>query len=101
MDVITFLKGHHPEITEIINGLSPIEFSSHDFIEKFARMFEREYIEMLYDYRTTGNAFKTVHSAIAKYLSQNMASFNIVKNPKGPSEHVFGNIDVIQWWRRI
>lgn len=101
MEVISFLKNHNSEIIEIINNLDPDKFSSHDFIEKFARMFEQEYIEMLYEYRTTGNAFKTVHSTIAKYLSQNMASLNIAKTNKAGSEHVFGDIDVIQWWCRV
>lgn len=101
MPVIPFLKSHHPEIIEIINNLNPIQFSSHDFIEKFARRFEEEYIEMLSQYRHTGSAFQTVHSTIAKYLSQNMVILGIEKLPRAGSEHVFGDIDVIQWWHRI
>lgn len=100
MSIIPFLKAHHPEIIEIINDLNPVQFSSHDFIEKFARRFEEEYIEMLYHYRSSGSAFKTVHSTIAKYLSQNMTGFGIEKTKKDGSEHVFGEIDVIQWWHR-
>lgn len=97
---MTFLKSHHPQIITIISGLNS-DFSSHDFIEKFARMFETQYIEMLYKYKDTGNAFKTVHSTIAKYLSQNMNAFGIVKMSKKGSEHVFGEIDIIQWWSKI
>lgn len=101
MEVTTFLKDHHQELSDITKDFNQEEFSSHDFIEKFARLFETEYIEMLYNYKNTGNAFKTVHSAIAKYLSQNMNSMGIVKTKRDGSEHVFGDIDIIQWWRRI
>jgi len=100
MEVITFLKSHNQEIADIIRDFDKDEFSSHDFIEKFARKFEKKYIKMLYKYRKSGNAFKTVHSLIAKYLSKNMSRFNISKTIKSGSEHVFGDIDVIQWWIR-
>lgn len=101
MDVNEFLKAHHQEINEIIDNLNPVEFSSHDFIERFARRFEREYIEMLYHYRDSGNAFKTVHSLIARYLSLHPSHFPIAKTIKKDSEHVFGEMDIIQWWQRI
>lgn len=101
MEMTTFLKDHHKELKKIIDDLPQEEFSSHDFIEKFARLFEAEYIEMLYKYKNTGNAFKTVHSTIAKYLSQNMTSLDIVKTKRDESEHVFGDVDIIQWWSRI
>jgi hypothetical protein len=100
MDVTIFLKGHEVEIMEIISRLKS-EFNSHDFIEKFSKRFEEEYIDMLVDYKDTGNAFKTVHGQIARYLSVNKELFEIETTEKVPSEHVFGEIDYIQGWRKL
>lgn len=99
MDVNKFLKGHEVEIIEIISKLKN-EFNSHDFIEKFSKKFEEEYIDMLVDYKNTGNAFKTVHGQIARYLSVNKKVFKIETSEKVPSEHVFGEIDYIQGWKK-
>lgn len=76
------------------------EFSSHDFIEKFTEKFEQDYIEMLVNYQKSGQAFQTVHSLIAKFLSLKMSVLGIEKTQKKESENVRGNLDVIQWWIR-
>lgn len=102
IDINDFLKQHQYEIANIISNLKKdVEFSSHDFIEKFAQQYEADYINMLVNYQKKGNAFQTVHSMIAKYLSQNMSVLLIVKSKRKGSENVFGSIDYIQWWRRI
>ena len=72
----------------------------HDFIEKFSKKYESEYIDMLGFYKGK-EAFKTVHAQIAKQLSTDMKTYGITKSTKGPSEHVFGDIDMIQWWEKI
>lgn len=95
INIHDFLQGHQTDLQIIITGLLE-EFSSHDFIEKFAQQFEDDYIEMLVNYQKTGTAFQTVHSMIAKHLSQNMPALNIEKIPRKGSENVFGSIDVIQ-----
>lgn len=77
------------------------EFSSHDFIEKFIEKFEKDYIEMLINYQKSGQAFKTVHSLIAKYISLNKIVLEIEKTERKQSENVKGNLDVIQWWIRV
>lgn len=75
------------------------EFSSHDFIKVFAKKFESEYIEFLNIYK--GNdAFRTVHSQIAKYLSENEIKLNIGKTHKLRSENIFGEMDEVQGWKK-
>ena len=102
IDIDGFLKQHQNEIINIISNLKKdVEFSSHDFIEKFAQQYETDYIEMLVKHQRTGNAFRKVHSIIALYLSRNMPTLHIVKTEKKPSKNVFGNEDIIQWWKKI
>jgi len=100
MEVNTFLKNNEHEIIEIISKLKG-EFNSHDFIEKFSKKFEEDYIDMLVEYKTTKNAFKTVHGQIARYLSSNRELFKIVTTEKVSSVHVFGEIDYIQGWKKL
>jgi len=99
MNVSDFMKANLSEIKNIILNL-PAEFSSHDFIEKFSKKYESDYIDMLVDYKGR-EAFKTVHSQVAKFLSLNMKYLGINKRDKDSSEHVFGELDVIQWWKKI
>lgn len=99
IDITNFLKENQTVIIEIISSFEKSkEFSSHDFIEKFSEKFEPEYIEMLVKYQTSGQAFRTVNSQIAKYLSDNMHILKIEKTSRKESENVHGKFDVIQWW---
>lgn len=75
------------------------EFNSHDFIKKFAKRFEGNYIDFLNNYRGQ-DAFRTVHSQIAKFLAENESILNIRKTQKVKSENVFGEMDEIQGWRK-
>lgn len=99
MSISSFMKGHVSEIKNIISDL-PNDFSSHDFIEKFSKKYESEYIDMLVLYKGR-EAFKTVHAQIAKQLSSDMKTYGIAKSKKGSSEHVFGDTDMVQWWEKI
>jgi len=102
IDINSFLKNHQIEIKNIISDFDVnTEFSSHDFIEIFSQKFEADYIEMLLQYKNSGQAFRTVHIMIALHLSKNMNLFNIDKTQKKGSENVHGNIDNIQWWIRL
>ena len=95
-----FLENHQSEIINIIFNMKN-EFSSHDFIEKFAQQFESDYIEMLVLYKENGKAFQTVHSLIAKFISEKKEIFKIEKTIRKSSENVFGDNNVIQWWMKI
>lgn len=93
----------NPKISRIINDIKrdKAEFSSHDFIKKFAQQFQEKYIDMLYEYKETGHAFQSLHAQIAKHLSENMLLFEIQKSEKKGSEDIFGDIVEIQWWKKL
>lgn len=99
MNINDFMNGNKSGIVDIIAGLSN-NFSSHDFIEKFSKKYESDYIEMLVDYKDR-NAFQSVHAQIARFLSSNMETYGIAKVKKKSSEHIFGDLDVIQWWEKL
>jgi uncharacterized membrane protein YqiK len=98
MSINDFMEAHVSEIRNIITDLQE-KFSSHDFIEKFAKKYESEYINMLVLYKNQ-DAFKTVHAQIARFLSLNMSILGIKKNNKDFSENVFGDRDIVQWWEK-
>ena len=101
IDIAQFLEKNQTSVKEIIASFENLkEFSSHDFIEKFSEKFEPEYIDMLSKYKTSGQAFQTVNSQIAKYLSENMSMLELEKTSRKQSENVHGNIDRVQWWIR-
>lgn len=98
MSIDNLMKMKMSGIKIIISDL-PEKFSSHDFIEKFSKKYESEYIGMLAEYKDK-NAFKIVHSQVAKFLSLNKKTFGIEKDERNSSENVFGDIDIIQWWKK-
>ncbi len=88
-----------PEIRLIISELNTV-FNSHDFLKKFAKRFERDYINFLNDH--FGNeAFRNIHSQIAKYLSENSTTLQIHKKQRVKSENIFGETDEIQEWEKV
>lgn len=102
MDVNEILKNNPDLIKSIIAEFNIAqEFSSHDFIERFTAKCESAYIEMLIKYQSSGRAFQTVHSQIARYLSLNKSDLGIEKTRKGESENIHGKLDSIHWWKRV
>ncbi len=83
---------------DIISELES-EFNSHDFIKKFVKRFERDYVVFLNNYNDS-DAFRTVNSQIAKFLADNDTRLNIQKTQKVKSENIFGEIDEIQGWKK-
>jgi hypothetical protein len=77
------------------------EFSSHDFIKRFSKEFQKKYIELLYEYKDSGHAFKSLHGQIAKHLSENNSLFKIEKADRKGSEDIFGDIVEVQWWKKV
>ena len=98
MDINKFLTNNLNSIKHIISGMNQV-FNSHDFLQKFSKKFESDYIEMLYYYRSS-NAFRTVHSLIAKFLSENANFLCISKTKKVKSKNIFGEFDEIQEWKK-
>ena len=99
MSINSYLGSHISDLSDIISRLGD-EFTSHDFLKKFAKEYEEHYIDFLYSYRGTG-AFQTVHSQIALFLSENEKSLGIFKTNKEKSKNIFGEEDYIQGWRKI
>lgn len=99
MEINDFLKGEISELINIIHNLDD-EFTSHDFLKKFAKLFEPEYISFLDKYSRKG-AFQNVHSQIARFLSENSTILGIAKTKKVMSENIFGEMDEIQSWKKL
>ena len=77
------------------------EFSSHELIQRFAANAEREYITMLYDKLNTDHPFQAVHLHIGRELEMSQTNLHIEKTRKDKSINIFGNEDVVQYWRFI
>jgi hypothetical protein len=99
MEINDFLKEKINELINIIHSFDD-EFTSHDFLKKFTKSFEPEYISFLNKYSRKG-AFQNVHSQIARFLSKNSLFLGIAKTRKVMSENVFGEMDEIQSWKRL
>jgi hypothetical protein len=84
------------ESKEIVEELGT-NFSSHDFIEKFAFYHEEAYIGMLYACKGK-HAFQTVHAQIGRFLSDNKIQLNIKKTERKENKNVFGNETEVQFW---
>ncbi len=57
-------------------------FSAHEFIGRYIKMYEYNYIDMLVEYKNkqTLEIFKTVHHQIANFLSANQDKLGISLN---------------------
>ena len=78
------------------------EFDSHEFIEEFIRMYEREYVELLSSHiDSRGGIFKNAHSQIGRYLSKNSTSLNIGKLDRIVGENIKRNENDNQNWRKL
>lgn len=75
------------------------EFSSHDFIEKYAWHHEEEYVEMLYPHKAK-EPFRTVHAAMARFLAEHTEELGIRKTERKESMNIFGHETEVQWWKK-
>lgn len=98
MSIDKFMEVNGVAIDSIIQGL-PKEFDSHDFIKRFARRFETDYIDFLSQYQT--EPFKTVHAQIAKFLSENDNQLKIQSIGQIHSENVFGDKTINENWMKV
>ncbi len=99
MSVNDFMNNQRADIRGNILPRLSNTFNSHDFIQKFAKQFERNYVEFLHAYEE--EAFRIVDSQIAKYLSEHEEYFGIAKSRKVKSKNIFGETDEIQEWNKI
>lgn len=98
LSISNFMALKFSEIETIIFELEK-EFNSHDFIKKFAKRFEPEYVGFLNNYKE--RHFQMVHSQIALFLSNNSDILKIRKTKLVESETIFGELDQIQGWEKI
>lgn len=88
---------------EVKEALKQMEnkFSSHDFIKKFSSMFQKKYIELLYNYKNENEPFQVVHSQIGRFLERNAQLLEIKKIDRTNSNNIFGNINDVQEWEKF
>lgn len=99
LKVIKLMNDNTKIIQKLIDYELPEYFNSHDFIEKFTRKVEPEYVKLLSQYNK--DAHRKVNMQIAKYLSTNKVFFNIGKVGKENSKNVFGNNNFIKYWQNL
>ena len=77
------------------------KFSSHGFIKKFSSMFQKKYIELLYNCKNENEPFQVVHSQIGRFLERNAQLLEIKKIDRTNSNNIFGNINNVQEWEKF
>ena len=88
------LLAHYQEIIDRM----PDEFTSHEFILALAHDYQREYIALLYTYRTHETPFMVCHLKIAKGL--NRFREQLAKLKQVPSTDIFGTHRYARKWRK-
>ncbi len=74
------------------------EFDSHDFINVYMTLFEREYVSLLAEKIDNEHIFRSVNSLIGKFLTDNQKELEISKNERKKSTNVRGNETENQCW---
>lgn len=74
------------------------EFDSHDFINVYMTLFEREYVSLLTEKIDNEHIFRSVNSLIGKFLTDNQNELGISKNERKKSTNVRGNETENQCW---
>ena len=87
-------------IKEALSAITQNDFSSHDVIEKFAYLYESDYIDMLNEYKGD-DAFRKVHSQIGAFLSNNSNLVGIKKTGRSKNINIFGHDTEVQYWEKI
>lgn len=99
MNINDFMTANLPSIETIIAELKE-NFNSYDFIQKFTRRFEVEYVSMLSLY--DDEPFRKVNAQIARFLSNNENRLNIIKqNNKTTYTNILGGSTECEMWRRV
>ncbi len=103
MSIEQFLTQHINDVQQIIRDLET-EFSSHHFIQRFARRFESDYIGFLHEYRKPAGergAFQEVHKQIGRFLSKNASLLRIEKTDRVDTQNIFGIETDNQGWQKL
>ena len=74
------------------------EFDSHDFINVYMTLYEREYVSFLDEKIDNEHIFRSVNSSIGKFLADNQKELGVSKNERKKSPNVRGNETENQCW---
>lgn len=96
MTVNNFMTDKIDSVKKVISNL-PVEFDSHQFIEKFSKEIEAEYIYLLKDV-SEENQFQKVNMQVGRFLSNNNKELGIKSKGKTKSKNVFGNSTGCELW---
>ena len=77
------------------------EFDSHDFINVYMTLYEREYVSLLAEKIDNEQIFRSVNSLIGKFLADNCKDLGITKNGRKTSSNVRGNETENQDWIKV
>ena len=95
MNTQAFMSEHIADIQEIIGHLER-PFDSHMFIQKFAKRFQTDYVQLLTAYDQ--DPFFEVHKQIGKFLSLNQTQLGIKSNGQKESPNIFGEQSKNEEW---
>ena len=76
------------------------EFDSHDFINDYMTLYERDYVELLMEKIDIEGVFRTVNSSIGRFLADHQKELEISKTERKPSHNVRGNETENQNWTK-
>ena len=98
MTINDFMNERLDTIKTIINEIPTSNFDSHEFIRRFAKEFEVDYVKFLSKY--DAEPFKKIHAQIAINLLNNKIHLRIEKSGKISSANIFGIEDQNEQWIR-
>lgn len=90
----------YKEAETLINKLND-EFDTHDFIVQLTKVFEREYVELLYEHKGHTHIFMSAHAEVGKFLVDNAKVLSIEKEIRENSENIKDYPSENQKWRKI
>lgn len=98
MTVFEIMNANIDAVRAVIDEMDD-KFDSHDFIKKFSREIELDYVYLL---ATAGTMtpFHDVHLKIGKFLSSNQNILGISNVERVNSENIFGNVTECALWEK-
>ena len=101
MSISGELKENIVEVRIVIRKLEPT-FTTHQFIQAYAKKYKRRYDDFLYMYHDKGvGAVQRVHSQMARFLTQYEAELGIKRTRKVKSRNVLDKVVWVQEWRQV
>jgi hypothetical protein len=77
-------------------------FDSHQLIDKWMVLNEKEYVELLCSHIESKNGiFRATHAEIGRYLADHAAALNIRKTERVSSENIKGYDNENQNWEKL